>query len=74
MLNLDLQEGTERTLERLAAALDLDVEGFIAVLLDHVQQGVSRPGCERQWLAQVLGTAAIEEAEDSSDNLSDESA
>ena len=62
-LNVDLDERTWR-FERLAVAPPgLTVEGFIAVLLDHVQQGVHWPGSwEREWLAQVLGAEAIEEA------------
>lgn len=56
--------GTWKRLEALADSYcDGRVDQLIRELLDHVDQGIYRPGSwERAWLAQVFGDEAVEEA------------
>lgn len=54
-----------RAVDDLAAAIDgvTDTRGLIQVLLDHVQQGVRRPGAwEAEWVRQLAGDEAVDAA------------
>jgi hypothetical protein len=65
------------TAQRLAVLADDDSHGtasvarVLAVLADHVQQGVYRPGSwERPWLCQVFGDEWLSQLEPDTDDLS----
>jgi hypothetical protein len=61
-LTITIDDNEHARLQRLAALTGHPTpEAFISRLLDHTDQGITRPGAwERDWLAQIVGPDPLE--------------
>ena len=70
-LTLDLPDEILDRLERLVEAFEptASLDQLVALLLDHVQQGIYRTGSwERAWLERVVGAGTVADAYDPSED------